>query len=58
MNKTILLGLALVASVSAANAYHATGSIQGIHEFSCQLFRKRMECAIMLQVALSENAID
>ncbi len=35
----------------AANAYHATGSIIGVCEYGCQLFRKRMECAIMLQVA-------
>ena len=35
----------------AANAYHATGSIQGIYEYGCELFRKRMECAIMIQVA-------
>ncbi len=37
----------------AANAYHATGTIQGIYETGCTLFRKRMECAIMLQVARS-----
>ncbi len=35
----------------AANAYHATGSIQGTYEYGCKLFRKRMECAIMMQVA-------
>lgn len=35
----------------AANAYHASGSIQGIYEAGCVLFRKRMECAIMLKVA-------
>ncbi len=34
-----------------ANAYHATGSIKGIYEQGCELFRKRMECAIMIQVA-------
>ncbi len=34
----------------AANAYHATGSITGIYEYGCRLFRKRMECAIMLAV--------
>jgi len=33
----------------AANAYHATGSITGIYEYGCKLFRKRMECAIMLE---------
>ena len=31
----------------AANAYHATG----VYESGCELFRKRMECAIMLAVA-------
>ena len=35
----------------AANAYHATGSVKGIYEYGCDLFRKRMECAIMVQVA-------
>ena len=35
----------------AANAYHATGSIKGVYEYGCELFKKRMECAIMLQVA-------
>jgi len=37
----------------AANAYHATGSIRGIYEPGCRLFRKRMECAILLE-ALKE----
>ena len=35
----------------AANAYHATGSVTGIYEYGCDLFRKRMECAIMVQIA-------
>ncbi len=35
----------------AANAYHAAGSINGVYEYGCHLFRKRVECAIMLQVA-------
>ena len=35
----------------AANAYHASGSIKGIYEPGCELFRKRIECAIMIQVA-------
>ncbi len=35
----------------AANAYHATGSVNGIYEYGCDLFRKRMECAIMLEAA-------
>jgi len=35
----------------AANAYHATGKITGIYQYGCELFRKRMECAIMLEAA-------
>jgi len=35
----------------AANALHATGSIRGVYEYGCELFKKRMECAIMIQVA-------
>ena len=38
-----------------ANAYHASGTIRGIYEQGCRLFRKRMECAIMMQVARSEE---
>ena len=37
----------------AANAYHATGSIRGVYEPGCELFRKRIECAIMIKVAES-----
>ncbi|MBQ9086494.1 MAG: thioether cross-link-forming SCIFF peptide maturase [Clostridia bacterium] len=40
----------------AANAYHATGSVRGVYEYGCKLFRKRMECAIM--VAASERLND
>ncbi len=39
----------------AANAYHATGSVKGVYEPGCDLFRKRMECAIMLAVARSDE---
>ena len=39
----------------AANAYHACGSIRGIYEPGCELFRKRMECAIMIKVAEDES---
>lgn len=35
----------------AANAYHATGDITGVYADGCDLFRKRMECAIMLEAA-------
>ena len=34
----------------AANAWHATGSVTGVYEYGCELFRKRMECAIMLAI--------
>ena len=39
----------------AANAYHATGSIGGVYKYGCELFKKRIECAVMMQVAESEN---
>jgi len=35
----------------AANAYHATGTVKGIYAPGCELFRKRMKCAIWLQIA-------
>lgn len=35
----------------AANAYHATGSVRGVYKDGCDLFRKRMECAIAVAVA-------
>lgn len=35
----------------AANAYHATGSITGTYHYGCEMFKKRIECAIMLKVA-------
>lgn len=38
----------------SANSYHATGSIEGIYELGCKLHRKRVECAIMMKVALAE----
>ncbi len=39
----------------AANAYHATGSVNGVYSYGCDLFRKRMECAIMLEAAKLVN---
>ena len=38
----------------AANAYHATGSVKGVYDYGCKLFKKRMECAIMMQIAMME----
>ncbi len=35
----------------AANAYHATGSISGVYDYGCRLFKKRIECAIMIKAA-------
>ena len=37
----------------AANAFHATGSVRGVYKYGCELFKKRMECAIMLAAARS-----
>ena len=39
----------------AANAYHATGDISGVYSYGCDLFRKRIECAIMLKIALMDQ---
>lgn len=39
----------------AANAYHATGRIDGIYEYGCRLLKKRIECAVMLKVAEYED---
>lgn len=34
-----------------ANAYHATGSLDGVYDYGCTLHKKRLENAIMLKVA-------
>ncbi len=39
----------------AANACHASGSIHGVYRLGCELFKKRIECAVMLQAALAES---
>lgn len=39
----------------AANAYHASGSIRGIYEPGCELFKKRIECAIMMKAAKEDQ---
>lgn len=39
----------------AANAYHATGSVKGVYKYGCELFRKRMECAIMVAISRAFN---
>ena len=33
----------------------ATGSITGVYEYGCELFKKRMECAIMIKVAENQE---
>ena len=35
----------------AANAWNASGSIAGVYELGCELFKKRVECAIMMKAA-------
>lgn len=40
----------------AANAFNATGSINGVYSYGCELFKHRIECAIMLKVAQAEDA--
>ena len=39
----------------AANSYHSTGSINGVYEYGCELFKKRIECAVMMQVAEADE---
>ncbi|MBQ1256568.1 MAG: SPASM domain-containing protein, partial [Clostridia bacterium] len=39
----------------AANAYHATGDILGVYPAGCELFKKRMECTIMVKADEAQN---
>ena len=39
----------------AANACHATGSLAGVYEYGCKLFKKRIECALMVKIAELEK---
>ena len=39
----------------AANSYHASGKITGIYEYGCELFKKRIECAVMIQIDENYN---
>ncbi len=39
----------------AANAYHSQGDISGVYELGCKLFRKRMECALMMKAAEADD---
>ncbi len=40
----------------AANNYHSNGDVTKVYDFGCELFKKRMECAIYLQLAINEEA--
>ena len=39
----------------AANAYHATGSVRGVYRYGCELFKKRIECAIMAEIVREQG---
>ena len=39
----------------AANAYHASGDVDGVYELGCELFKKRLECAIWLKCAETDE---
>ena len=39
----------------AANGYHATGSVRGVYKPGCELFKKRLECAIMVEISRKLN---
>ena len=41
----------------AANSYHSTGSVMGVYEYGCELFKKRIECAVMMQIAENEEEV-
>ena len=41
-----------------ANALHATGSLVGTYDFSCDVFRKRVECSMMVKVDESIRAME
>ncbi|PEZ05987.1 thioether cross-link-forming SCIFF peptide maturase [Bacillus sp. AFS018417] len=41
-----------------ANALHATGSLNGTYDFSCDIFRKRIECSMMVKVAQSIRGME
>jgi uncharacterized protein len=39
----------------AANGYYASGSVSGVYVLGCEMFKKRIECAIMLEVASAQG---
>ncbi|MCD8081976.1 MAG: thioether cross-link-forming SCIFF peptide maturase [Clostridiales bacterium] len=42
----------------AANSYHFHGRITDAYEIGCEMQKKRIECAIMIQAALADDAED
>ncbi|MGI5874243.1 MAG: thioether cross-link-forming SCIFF peptide maturase [Bacillota bacterium] len=40
----------------AANAYHATGDLNGVYRYGCELHRRRVENAVMLKVSEARDA--
>ena len=42
----------------AANSFHTTGSINGVYEYGCELFKKRIECAIMVKIAEAMDELE
>ena len=42
----------------AANSFHTTGSINGVYEYGCKLFKKRIECAIMVKIAEAMDELE
>ena len=36
----------------AANAFNDTGDVAGIYKLGCDIFKKRLECAIMMKIAM------
>ena len=41
-----------------ANAYYATGSLQGIYEVGCRLQKKRLECALWIKAMEAQHATE
>lgn len=41
----------------AANAMHSVGSVNGVYELGCKLHRRRIENALMMQVAMADDEL-
>ena len=48
-----IAGHACTARALRRQRLHATGDIHGVYEYGCEVFRKRIECALMIKVAES-----